>query len=165
MRLHFLIYAGAAYAVAFLAIAASPVMALAQTRTAQFAVRSQVIADCQITAQDLNFGNYSTSQETRGSTPLNLKCTPGSTATISLSAGSSGNPQARTMKGPADLGYQLYRDAALTDPINTAGMAFRLQGADNTGQTVTYTVYGQIPSGQLVPAGSYVDTIQVTVNY
>lgn len=163
MRLHFLLYAVAAYATAFLAVAASP--AFAQTRTAQFAVRSQVIADCQITAQDLNFGTYATGQDTRGSTPLNLKCTPGSSATITLSGGSSGNPQARTMKGPADLGYQLYRDAALTDPINTAGMAFELQGSENTGQTVTYTVFGQIPSGQLVPAGNYVDTIQVTVNY
>ena len=165
MRPHFLLYAAAAYATAFLAVAANPVMALAQTRTAQFAVRSQVIADCQVTAQDLNFGTYSTAGDTRGSTPLNLKCTPGSGATISLSGGSSGNPQARTMKGPADLGYQLYRDAALTDPINTAGTAFELRGNENTGQTVTYTVYGQIPSGQLVPAGNYVDTIQVTVNY
>lgn len=137
----------------------------AQTRTAQFAVRAQVVADCQVTAQDLNFGTYSGSAPATGSTPLNVRCTPGSAATVSLDGGSSGNPQQRHMTGPANLNYQLYRDAALQDPINTAGMAFQLQGSENTGQTVVYTVYGQVPSGQTVPAGNYVDTIRVTVQF
>jgi spore coat protein U-like protein len=139
--------------------------AAAQTRTAQFAVRAQVVADCQVTAQDLNFGTYSGSTAATGSTPLNVRCTPGSAATVSLDGGSSGNPQQRHMQGPANLNYQLYRDAALQDPINTAGMAFQLQGSENTGQTVVYTVYGQVPSGQAVPAGNYVDTIRVTVQF
>ncbi|MBB4083957.1 Csu type fimbrial protein [Brevundimonas lenta] len=140
--------------------------ATAQTRTAQFAVRAQVVADCQITAQDLNFGTYSSTTAATASTPLNLRCTPGSSATISLDGGSSGNPQARTMQGQgASLGYQLYRDAALQNPINTAGMAWQLQGSQNTGQTVVYTIFGQVPANQLVPAGNYVDTIRVTVNY
>lgn len=139
--------------------------AAAQTRTAQFAVRAQVVADCQITAQDLNFGTYSTAAAATGSTPLNLRCTPGSAATVSLDGGTSGNPQQRVMQGPGDLNYQLYRDAALQDPIDTSGAAFQLQGSDNTGETVVYTVYGQVPSGQLVPAGNYVDIIRVTVQY
>jgi spore coat protein U-like protein len=139
--------------------------AQAQNKTAQFAVRANVVADCQITAQDLNFGTYNSSGAGTGSTPLNLKCTPGSGATVSLDAGASGNPQSRYMTGPANLTYQLYRDAALQDPINTAGMAFQLDGASNNGQTVIYTVYGQIPASQTVPQGNYTDTIRVTVNY
>jgi spore coat protein U-like protein len=163
MRLPYLLFAAAAYATAFLAVAGSP--AMAQTRTGQFSVRAQVIADCQITTQDLNFGAYNTTQAARASTPLLLTCTPGTGATITLDGGSSGNPQARTMKGPADLTYELFRDSGLTDPINTSGTAFQLTGSANTGAPVTYTVYGQVASGQLVPAGDYVDTIQVTVNY
>lgn len=163
MRLPFLLYAVAAYAAVFLGIAGSP--AFAQTRTGQFSVRAQVIADCQITTQDLNFGVYDTAAAARASTPLVLTCTPGTGATISLDGGSSGNPQARTMKGPADLTYELFRDTGLTDPINTTGTAFELEGSANTGAPVTYTVYGQVASGQLVPAGDYIDTIQVTVNY
>jgi spore coat protein U-like protein len=139
--------------------------AVAQTRTAQFSVRAEVVADCAITATDLNFGTYSEAAAATGSTPLTLRCTPGSAATISLDGGSSGNPQARTMQGPADLGYQLYKDAARQDPIDTLAAAFQLTGIENTGQTVTYQVYGEVPSGQSVPAGSYVDTILVTVQY
>ncbi len=139
--------------------------AAAASKTGQFAVRSQVVADCQITTQDLDFGTYSSDAAARANTPLTVKCTPGSSATISLSPGSSGNPQARTMKGPGDLAYQIYRDAALTDPINTAGMAYQIQASDNTGQTYTYTLYGEVASGQNVPAGGYVDTIQVNVSY
>jgi spore coat protein U-like protein len=139
--------------------------AAAQTRTAQFSVRAEVVADCAITATDLNFGTYSDSTAATGSTPLTLRCTPGTAATISLDGGSSGNPQARVMEGPADLGYQLYKDAARQDPIDTLDAAFQLTGAANTGQVMTYQVYGEVPASQAVPAGSYVDTILVTVQY
>ncbi|KQW82297.1 hypothetical protein ASC65_08470 [Brevundimonas sp. Root1279] len=152
-------------AAAALAASLAPSLAAAQTKTAQFAVRASVVADCQITAQDLNFGTYSSASPATASTPLNLRCTPGSAATVSLDGGSSGNPQARHMTGPANLNYQLYRDAALQDPINTSGAAFQLQSSENTGQTVVFTVHGQIPSGQNVPAGNFVDTIRVTVQY
>jgi spore coat protein U-like protein len=139
--------------------------AQAQTRTAQFSVRAQVVADCQITAQDLNFGNYSADSNATGSTPLTLRCTPGSAATVSLDGGSSGDPQKRQMGGPGDLGYQLYRDAARQDPIDTLDAAFQLSGFENDGQIVTYRVFGEVPSGQAVPAGAYIDMIRVTVEY
>lgn len=139
--------------------------ARAQTRTAQFAVRASVVADCQITAEDLNFGTYSAASNATGSTPVTLRCTPGSGATVSFDAGASGNPQARYMNGPAHLNYQIYRDAARQDPINTMGAAFQLQGSSNTGQLVTYRVYGEVPGSQSVPAGNYTDIIRVTVQY
>ncbi|RZJ00554.1 MAG: SCPU domain-containing protein [Brevundimonas sp.] len=139
--------------------------AQAQTRTAQFAVRASVVADCQITAEDLNFGAYNASSNATGSTPVTLRCTPGSSATVSFDAGASGNPQERYMDGPAHLNYQIYRDAARQDPINTMGAAFQLPGISNTGQLVTYRVYGDVPASQLVPAGNYVDILRVTVQY
>lgn len=139
--------------------------ASAQTKTGQFAVRANVQKDCQLTTVDLDFGTYRTDTATSGQTPLQVKCTPGTKASISLSGGSSGNPQARTMvSGSYRLNYQLYRDAAHQDPINTNGQAFESQPPHN-GQLETFTVYGQIPSGQDVGAGNYVDTIQVTVQF
>jgi len=143
----------------------TPAVALAQTKTAQFAVRAQVVADCQVTAQDLNFGVYSSAAASTATTVVTVRCTPGSAATVSLDGGGSGNPQARRMSGPANLNYQVFRDAALQDPINTAGAAWQLSGQENTGQTVTYTVYGQTPAGQVVPAGNYVDMVRVTVQF
>jgi spore coat protein U-like protein len=140
--------------------------ALAQTKTAQFAVRASVVADCQVTANDLDFGTYNSATAASGSNQINLKCTPGSAATVSLDGGQSGNPQARHMTGQnTNLNYQLYRDAGHTDAINTAGMAFQLKGSDNTGQNVIYNVYGQVPANQAVPAGNYTDTVRVTVTY
>jgi len=148
-----------------LAAAVAPGAALAQTKTAQFAVRAQVVADCQVTAQDLNFGVYSSAAASTATTIVTVRCTPGSAATVSLDGGGSGNPQARRMSGPANLNYQVFRDAALQDPINTAGAAWQLSGQENTGQTVTYSVYGQVPTGQVVPAGNYVDMVRVTVQF
>lgn len=144
---------------------AMPGLAAAQTREGQFAVRASVVADCQVSAADLNFGVYDPAAAKSGSTVINLRCTPGSAATIMLDGGSSGNPQARRMVGPANLNYQLYRDAAHQDPINTNGMAFQLSSAQNTGQSVPFTVHGQIPAGQMVPAGNFVDQIRITVQF
>jgi spore coat protein U-like protein len=148
-----------------LAATVAPGAALAQTKTAQFAVRAQVVADCQVTAQDLNFGVYSSAAASTATTVVTVRCTPGSAATVSMDGGGSGNPQARRMSGPANLNYQIFRDAALQDPINTGGAAWQLAGQENTGQTVTYSVYGQVPTGQVVPAGNYVDMIRVTVQF
>ncbi|WP_332659403.1 Csu type fimbrial protein [Brevundimonas sp.] len=139
--------------------------AAAQTRTAQFAVRAQVTADCQITAEDLNFGAYKSDSIATGSTPVTLRCTPGSSATVSFDAGASGNPQARYMDGPGHLNYQIYKDIGRQDPIDTMGAAFQLPGISNIGQLVTYRVYGEVPVGQNVPAGNYVDILRVTVQY
>ena len=123
-------------------------------------------ADCQVTAADLDFGTYNPDSLSNASTPLNIRCTPGTAATISLSSGASGNPQSRYMSSGANhLTYQLYRDAGRTDPINTTGMAFQLTSGANTGAVVTYTIYGQIPAAQWAAAGNYTDVIQVTVQF
>ena len=139
--------------------------ASAQTEETTFAVRASVVAECTVNAQDLDFGTYSPTAAKTGQTIINLRCTPGSAATLTLDGGTSGNPAARHMAGPADLNYGLFRDAGFQDPINNTEPAFELGAAENTGAIVPYTIYGQIPSGQLVPAGSYLDTIRVTVQF
>lgn len=139
--------------------------AQAQTRTTQFAVRAFVLEDCEISAQNLNFGFYTNDRAISASTPLTLQCTPGAGATISLDAGFSGNPRQRHMTGRGELEYQLYRDAAHQDPIDTLTPAFHLHGSENTGEDVIFRVYGEVPANQLVPGGVYFDIIRVTVNY
>lgn len=153
------------FIVAALIMGALPAAAFAETKTGQFNVRVQVQSVCSITTQDLDFGSYNMASDKTASTPLRLQCTPGAAATVSMDGGSSGNPQQRRMQGPGTLGYQIYRDAGLQNPINTGGAAFQLSNSENTGQIVTYTLYGQIPAGQAAPAGGYMDTIVVTVNY
>jgi len=140
--------------------------AAAQTKTGQFAVRASVNADCQVTTRDLDFGVYASGANSTATTTLDVKCSPGSAVTVSLDGGGSGNPAARVMSGPGTgLAYQLYKDSARQQAINTNGMAFQLTGAANTGATVTYTLYGQINSGQTVASGNYTDTVRVTIQY
>lgn len=137
----------------------------AQVRTGQFGVRVKVQKDCHVVTTDVDFGIYRSDGPSAAQAPLVLKCSPGTKASIVLSGGLSGNPQARTMlSGASTLGYQLYRDAAHQDPINTTGPAFEAK-PPHGGQPETFVVYGQIPAGQHVSAGIYVDTIQVTVQF
>lgn len=138
-----------------------------QVQTANLAARVQVQSACRIEADDLNFGVYDTAATSArtGQTELRLRCTPGSYVTIYLSAGGSGNYNVRKMTGPKTLDYQLYRDAALNNPLNSGGAAFTLPNDQNKGQTVVYPVYGAIKPKQDVPPGDYLDTIIVTINY
>lgn len=89
--------------------------------------------------------------------------------TIDLSQGSSGSYVSRTLKGPSNstLNYNLYTDVTRlfvwgNGLSGTAhyGPIIPLLGAD-----VTLPVYGRIPAGQSVAAGSYTDTLVVTVNF
>ena len=154
--------------------------ALAQTKTGQFAVRASVNTDCRpgrvcgslqgdgkvLATRDLDFGVYVSNANSRVNTSLDVKCTQGSAVAISLDAGNSGNAAARLMVGPGPgLGYQLYKDTAYSQAISTTGTTFQLTSAQNTGATVTYTLYGQIPSGQSVASGNYTDTVRVTLSY
>jgi spore coat protein U-like protein len=140
--------------------------AVAATKTGQFAVRAQVIDECQVSASDLDFGSYNPNGSARASMSLTVKCAPHSNVTIFLGPGSSGNPKKRTLRyGEATMRYQIYKDAALTDAIDSNGITFHLKPNDNNGQPVTYMVYGDVPSGQSVPLGGYSDIVQVTINY
>jgi len=90
--------------------------------------------------------------------------------TIALNSGSSGNYGARQMRsGTNSLSYNLYTSAAHTSVWGdgTGGTSlvsanpFLIVGSDN----VNYTVYGRIPAGQDRAAGTYTDSITVTVTY
>lgn len=149
---------------------AIPSAAVAQTRTGQFAVRAEVVGDCQVAPNDLNFGQYNTASPKNGDTTFVVTCTPGIRAVISFSAGSSGNASDRWMthQGGAstNLRYQLFSDASRQIAINHSGMAYELTSAMNpTGQPHTFQLYGRIPAGQAVAAGNYVDQVQITVQF
>jgi spore coat protein U-like protein len=61
------------------------------------------------------------------------------------------------------LGYQLYRNSSRTQVWGTGANAQQVQllqaGAGNI------PVYGSIPGGQAAAAGSYTDTVNVTLTF
>lgn len=85
---------------------------------------------------------------------------------VEISAGSSGSYATRRMKsGNAGLDYNLY-----TSPTRTTVWG---DGRNGTGSvkvhrrdgTVSLTVYGRIPAGQNVRAGTYADTLIVSIDF
>ena len=61
------------------------------------------------------------------------------------------------------LDYQIYSDVSgETVWGNTALTGVALTG---TGASQTLTVYGSIPSAQMVPQGDYSDQISITITY
>jgi spore coat protein U-like protein len=91
--------------------------------------------------------------------------------TLTLSTGSSGSYATRTMRsGTQALQYNIYLTSGHTQVIGdgTAGtFAPSDSGTVTAGQVyqVTGSMYGFMPGLQDVPAGSYSDSIVVTVTY
>ena len=92
------------------------------------------------------------------------------TVTLSRGFGGSYNPrQMRGSKGP--LGYNLYLDAArVTIWGDGSGGTLPLQGAlllspSSPTQQVIHNIYSSIPALQDVYAGTYTDTITITLTY
>jgi spore coat protein U-like protein len=139
-------------------------------QTTQFQVTLTIQAECRLTsATDLAFGNTGVIQAALTSTSsIGVQCTNTTPYNIGLNAGAGAGAtvEARRMTSGAGatVTYQLFRDAARTQTWgNTAGTN-TLAGTGN-GAVQTVQVYGLVPAQTTPAAGSYTDTVQVTVTY
>lgn len=150
----------------------------------QIAVTGDVVADCTTVPSTgtLALGTYNpfSSADLAPSTPFqfSINCTRGDTTfTVAVDGGTnfaSANPSGnRAMKDSTGsyLSYQLYSDSAHTAawPFSTAsgqGTPVSLT-AGGIAAPNTISLYGVVPHGQSAgtDAGSYNDTVHVTVNY
>ena len=147
--------------------------ALAAEATTTFQVTATVADSCRVTATDLDFGAYDSVAATAldGTSTITVTCTAKTPYEIGLDAG-SGTPvvTTRAMTGSdgasTQLDYELYTE---TGPTNVwgaiSGTGTTVTQSALTGGALDYTVYGQIPASQYVPAANYADTINVTVDY
>ena len=137
-----------------------------------FTVTVNVIAECTVSSGTVNFGAYdpvsanaSTPNDSTGT--VNVYCTTGTLATVSLDLGThaSGSTR-RTLGSTGDfLTYELYRDAARTVVWNAVNTNSGTSTSRLTPINGGFIAYGRIPAGQDVRIGSYGDTVLVTVNY
>lgn len=145
--------------------------AQAATASGTLTVNATVVSACLISNGTLSFGSYdpTAASATNGSTTLTLTCTPGTAYNIGLSAGAgSGATVAlrQLTNGANTLGYKLFRDASRT--LNwgvTIGTDTLAGTTSSVSLTNTITVYGQVPAQQTAVAGSYADTVAITVTY
>jgi spore coat protein U-like protein len=160
-------------AIAVLGLLATGV-AFATTATSTMSVTATVSDNCVITAGTLAFGSYdpivaNASSPLPGSTSLNVTCTSGANATVTLGQGSNADtdstdaaPDRRMKAGSNYLKYSLTQDGGSTTWGNTSGTGEAYPGI---GTAQALTVYGSVAAGQNVPSGSYSDSVVATITF
>lgn len=133
------------------------------------------LCSCSANATNVNFGTYdpTNAAPADSSGTISVNCTGLiallGTIQVAASPGSSGTPVQRTLRQGTDaLNYNLYVDPARSIVFGngTGGsqtIARPLNGLLFFGQTVFF--YGRIPAQQSARAGTYRDTIVITVTY
>jgi spore coat protein U-like protein len=148
-------------------------LALATTTTSTFSVSIQLVATCTInSAAALNFGSSVgiLSANIDQTSLINITCTSGTPFNIGLDAGTATGATVTTRKmtnGSNTISYALYSDSGRTTNWgNTVGTdTVSVSSGASNGTATNYTVYGRVPAQTTPPAGTYTDTITVTVTY
>ena len=130
--------------------------------------RPQLIGSCSLTQTALAFGNYN--PVAGGSLPfsgsMNLTCGIAANVSIALGAGSSGSFTPRSMPtGKSPLTYNLFTDSADTTIWGDGTNGTSTKNVGNLIGSTTIPIYGAVPGGQVVPAGTYGDSIQATIDF
>ncbi|TWG94943.1 spore coat protein U-like protein [Mesorhizobium sp. J18] len=136
------------------------------TTSASFTAQANVVPNCRVTAQNIDFGNHGvldTAVDAAGG--LDVTCTPGTDYAVALNNGLTGtSPTDRRMTlGGQAVVYGLYKDAARSQPWGSSGG--QLLSNTGTGATQSVPVYGRVPAQPTPAPGTYTDTVVVTVTY
>ncbi|MBS0583174.1 MAG: spore coat U domain-containing protein [Proteobacteria bacterium] len=139
-----------------------------------FQVSASVIKNCNVSANDLNFGSVAAGNvPASGSTTLSVTCSNKMAYYVGLAPLSvAGTTGAGKMKGTGantdTVAYQLYQNSALTTVWgNTATSTSAGNGvaATGSGAAQSMTVYAKVTGSTDVTPDSYSDVVQVNVNY
>ena len=139
----------------------------AATATQNFNVTATVVNACSLSSiSDLAFGNYSFSTPSLGTTSVNVTCSLGSAYTLHINDGLYGSSAStRKMKHGTltdNLSYTLSNSLAGATWGDTAGTGVAGTGL---GVAVPTVIYGSVAANQTVTAGSYSDTLTMTVTF
>ncbi|BCH21123.1 spore coat protein U [Mesorhizobium sp. L-8-10] len=143
--------------------------AFGQTATTQFNVTITITSSCQInSASNMDFGSTGVISAAIPATgTIAVQCTNGTPYTVGLNNGATagGTIAVRKMAGPSaqTVDYSLYKEAGHTNVWGDTGAD--LVSGTGDGSAQNYTVYGQVPVQPTPGAGTYNDTITVTVTY
>jgi spore coat protein U-like protein len=135
-------------------------------RRVTFSIQANVAPNCSVTAQNINFGTHGVLGSAVDATGgIGVNCTLGTAYTIGLNNGLTGTgatERRMTLGGHAVI-YGLYKDAARTQPWGSSG-GEEVTGS-GAGTVQNLPVYGRVPPQTTPPAGTYADTVVVTVTY
>lgn len=159
----------ASAASAALLLAVLPNAANAGTATDNLAVSATVIASCNVSTSPLAFGNYNpvTATPLDAATSISVTCTNGTTYDVLMNEGGGSGASVGTRKMTSSgnlLNYSIYRDSNRSN-VWGATIGSNVVSGTGTGAAQPIDVYGRVPAQQAAPAGSYTDTVVVTVSY
>ena len=121
-------------------------------------------ATCHVTPQAISFGLFDPlgGPTVDGVGTVNVSCDVPVNFAVGLSAGNGTFEDRRMLSGAAQLRYNVYTNASRS-VIWADGIAGSSVSANGT--NVDLTMYGQIAAGQNAPAGTYIDSLVITVSY
>lgn len=133
-----------------------------------FNVTATITPSCTLDVAPLSFGSMeSLAQAVDAQTAITANCTNAISYTITLGPGNGSgvtDPAARKMtKGSDTITYGIYRNSSRTD-VWGDGASTDYEGTGN-GSAQSIPVYGRIPVQETPPAGTYNDTVVVTITY
>jgi spore coat protein U-like protein len=160
---------GAAFVIPACALA--PNAAVAATASSSIGVSATVSAACTVSTSSVGFGTVDTTSgsnvDAAGS--ISVTCTNGTTWSAAAGAGGGSGATMANRKmtsGANTLGYTLYTDSGRSTVWGDGTLSTGLLTGTGTGTSQSASVYGRIFANQTgVPAGSYADTVSVTVTY
>lgn len=142
-------------------------IANAFTATGTLTVQVNVQPGCAISGSALDFGTYTAGQasDLLASTVIEYSNCLAGQLTVEFDGGSSGTTTDRRMSNGDDdeLSYALYSDAARTGNLGQGSEAKVIDLT--TAGSGSFSIYGSIPGSQLVPAGTYTDTVNITITF
>lgn len=144
--------------------------AMAASTTTNLSVTANVVSSCMVNSTTtLAFGAIAA-----GTLPINnngsvtFTCSSGTPWFVTANNGSNASgSQPRMVSSGQYLSYNIYSDNGRTTAFPTAlgTLGSGNTGGTGTGGQQTVTVYGQVPSQLLPPAGTYTDTVTLTINW
>lgn len=120
-------------------------------------------AACSVELAPVSFGTVDTRETSRGTGEVVVRCDGPMGFEVAISGNGGGS---RRMDGPdgGRLDYRLYSDAAHAVPWGDGGsLGGPVSAASDGTAPRRLTIYGEIPTQTGVPAGEYVDSVQVTL--
>jgi spore coat protein U-like protein len=134
-----------------------------------FNVSAMVANKCTVSASTLDFGTPAgvLTSAVPATTTISVQCANGTAYNVGLDGGqnSGNNINARKMvRGANSVAYQLYRNSGRTQVWGNTVGTDTVAGIGN-GNPQGLTVYGQVPAQPTPPAGTYQDTVVVSVTY
>ena len=130
-------------------------------------VQASYANGCTVSATDLDFGRVTPPEHAlRATASIRVQCPPGTPWRVGLDNGANFDGAMRRMVGAGGyIKYQLYLDQSFTVVWEANGPNTVTGTTDSGRNTISLTVYGEVPPQPDAQVGTYADTIVATLYY